>query len=297
MARKVRTVEQKLARIASRDHGTVDRQELLSAGVTDHEIRRRVQKGALIPEFRAVWRVGHRAPSREAWYMAAVKAGPDDALLRGPPAAHGWGLVKGKAPPPEIVSRGECRVPGLQGVRCRNLVAADGTRWRGIPITTVPRTLVDLAAILPIDALARACHEAGVLHGTTPGQVKKVLLRRPKSAGVAKLRLIMAGDEPVLLSKLEAGFIKLLRAQRLPLPVTNKPAGGRRVDCRWPEHRLTVELDSYWFHRSRYAWQQGHRREREAYARGDQFRRYTWADVFEDPTDMLRELRALLNRS
>jgi hypothetical protein len=56
-----------------------------------------------------------------------------------------------------------------------------------------------------------------------------------------------------------------------------------------------VELDSYRYHRSRHAWNADRHREREAYARGDQFRRYTWADVFDDPTLMLRELRTLLS--
>jgi hypothetical protein len=55
-----------------------------------------------------------------------------------------------------------------------------------------------------------------------------------------------------------------------------------------------VELDSYRYHASRHAWEQDHGREREAYARGDEFRRYTWADVFEQPASMLRELRGLL---
>jgi very-short-patch-repair endonuclease len=79
--------------------------------------------------------------------------------------------------------------------------------------------------------------------------------------------------------------------------VTNRLAGGRRVDCRWPEHRLTVELDGYRFHRSRYAWEQDRRREREAYARGDEFRRYTYGDVVEQPQLMLRELEELLRGS
>ena len=77
-------------------------------------------------------------------------------------------------------------------------------------------------------------------------------------------------------------------------PQTNRPAGGRRVDCRWPEHRLTVELDSYRYHHSRHAWEQDRRREREARARGDEFRRYTYGDVFEHPAAMLAELRKLL---
>ena len=73
------------------------------------------------------------------------------------------------------------------------------------------------------------------------------------------------------------------REEALPLPNTNRPAGGRYVDCRWPDHALTVELDGYRYHSSRHAWEHDRRREREAYARGDDFRRYTYGDVFEQP--------------
>lgn len=66
------------------------------------------------------------------------------------------------------------------------------------------------------------------------------------------------------------------------------------MDCRWPAQRLTVELDSYTYHGSRHAWEDNRRRERQAYSRGDQHRRYTYDDVFERPRPMLRELRALL---
>jgi hypothetical protein len=66
------------------------------------------------------------------------------------------------------------------------------------------------------------------------------------------------------------------------------------VDLRWPEYGLTVELDSYRFHNTRHAWEQDRRREREARARGDDFRRYTYGDV-ERPAAMLRELRAFFD--
>ena len=283
-----------MAGIAGRDHGIVARGELLDAGLSAAGIARRVQKGLLFPEYRGVWCVGQPASTREARYMAAVKAGPADALLAEHAAAHVWGLVKGTPPQPRIVSSHECKVPGLRARRCRGLAAADGARWKSIPITTVPRTLVDLAPLLPLDALARACHEAGVLHRTTPRQVEAVLKRRPNSPGAAKLRVIIRGGEPVALSKLERAFVRLLREQRLPLQVTNRRAGSKRVDCRWPEHRLTVELDSFRFHNSRYSWEQDYRRERDARDRGDEFRRFTWADVSEDPSYMLRELRELL---
>ena len=53
---------------------------------------------------------------------------------------------------------------------------------------------------------------------------------------------------------------------------------------------MTVELDSYTFHRSRHAWERDRRRDREAYARGDGIRRYTRDDVLEDSAAMLGEL-------
>ena len=163
------------------------------------------------------------------------------------------------------------------------------TLWRGIPVTTVPQTLVDLAADLSLDGLARACHEAGVRYGTTPAHVKAIT---GKHAGAANLRAVLDGDVHVTLSKLEKRFLERLEPAGLPLPVTNRPAGTKLVDCRWPEHRLTVEIDGYHFHNSRHAWEQDREREREAHRRGDAFRRYTYDDVAAART--LEELRSLI---
>ena len=88
--------------------------------------------------------------------------------------------------------------------------------------------------------------------------------------------------------------INAVLERRPNAPLTNKVASGKRVDCRWPEHKLTVELDNYQFHNSRHAWEQDRIRERQAYVRGDDFRRYCWGDVFERPGPMLRELRLLI---
>jgi very-short-patch-repair endonuclease len=253
-----------------------------------------VATGGLLREHRGVYRVGHRAPSTEAAYLAAVLAAGEGALLSGRAAAHLLGLVKGTASTPEVITRTQRRIEGVKTHRSRLLNGRDATIFNGIPVTTVPRTLVDISSVLSLDALARACHEAGVRYGTTPKAVEAVLARRPNSPGAKKLRQIMHGDVRVTLSKLEARFLELLREEGLPLPITNRPAGGRRVDCRWPEHRLTVELDGYQFHNSRQSSEQDRRREREAHARGDDFRRYSYGDVTEDPTLMLGELRSLL---
>jgi hypothetical protein len=283
-----------IARLANAAHGQVTRAELVRAGVTASQIRQRLHKGALFVEYPGVYRVGHRAPSLEARYMAAVLACGEGALLSGRAAAYLLGILKGPPPPPEVTVPSIRRVKGVTTRRSPRMDARDATTWRGIPVTTVPRTLVELAAVLSEDELARACHEAGVRHGTTPAHVGAVLARRRNSPGAAKLRRILHGEVRVTLSKLERKFLERLRQAGLPLPETNRPAGGRHVDCRWPELHVTVELDSYTYHRSRHAWERDRRREREAYARGDEFRRYTYGDVYERPEPMLAELRLLL---
>jgi very-short-patch-repair endonuclease len=279
--------------MASRRHGVVTRVQLLEAGLTSKEIAARVRGGTLLREYRGVYRVGHRAPSVEATYLAAVLAAGEGALLSGRAAAHLWGLVKGEPPAAAVITATQRRIEGVRTRRARHLNAQDASVCCGIPVTSVARTLVDLAAELTEPALARACHEAGVRYGITPKVVATVLARRPTTRGARKLRRVIAGEVHVTLSKLEARFLSLLREHALPLPVTNRPAGGRRVDCRWPEHRLTVELDSYQFHNSRHSWEQDRRREREARARGDDFRRYSYGDVVENPGHMLAELRSV----
>jgi very-short-patch-repair endonuclease len=294
MAVSVRTVEARMGEIADGAYGVVTRKELLAVGITRTQIEHRLRTGALLREHPGVYRVGHRAPSTEARYLAAVKACGDGAVLGGLAAAYLLGLVRGAPPEPEVIAPREKGIKGVRTRRCRSFDPRDRISWRSIPVTSVARTLVDLAAVLSPEALGLACHEAGIRHKTTPADVEEVLARRSTSPGAAKLRRILRGEERITLSKLEARFLELLREGGLPLPVTNRPAGGRRVDCRWPEQKLTVELDSYTYHSSRHAWEADRQRERAAYARGDDFRRFTRDDVFVRPHRTLRELSPLL---
>lgn len=288
-----RTVQLDLARLARTSHGVVTREQLIDAGITVAEIKSRLRSGVLLQEHRGVYRVGHRAPSVEARYLAAVLACGSGAVLSGCAAGHLLGIVAAAPALPEVTAPTERRVHGVTTRRTRGS-ERDAMLWRGVPVTTPARTLVDLAAELAAGDLARAVHEAGIRHATAPEDVEAVLGRRPSSPGAAVLRRVLWGDEHVTLSALERRFLGLLRQAGLPLPVTNRPAGGRFVDCRWVERRLTVELDGYRYHSSRHAWERDRRREREAYARGDDFRRYTYGDVFDQPAAMLAELEGVL---
>jgi putative AbiEi antitoxin of type IV toxin-antitoxin system len=281
-----RTVEEKVAAIAGRAQGVVTRAELLGAGLSSTGVERWLRKGLLIRRHPGVYRVGHAAPSIDASFVAAVKACGEEATLSELAAAYHLSLIKKPPPRPEVTTPTERRVKGVK-TRRRRLGPKQVTKVRGIPVTTVPQTLVDIAAVLTEEELARACHEAGVRYKTTPRQVEAVLPRN--APGSRKLRAVMRGDVHVTLSELERGFLRLLREAGLPLPVTNKIAGSKRVDRRWPEQKLTVELVSYRFHNSYHSWEQDHARRREARARGDEFRTYTWRDITENAESVMRD--------
>jgi hypothetical protein len=211
------TVARRLAQLGGLAQGVVTRAELLRAGLTASQIRHRLRTGGLIREHPGVYRVGHPAPSLEARYIAAVLACGEGALLCGRAAGYLFGALKGLAPPPEVTAPTLRRVRGVQTRRSR-VDPRDATTFRGIPVTTLPRTLVDLAAVLDLDALGRACHEAGVRHRTTPAQVEAVLRRRPRSPGPEGCASSSAATPPFS-------------------SASSRGASGRcyaRPGCRWP---------------------------------------------------------------
>jgi len=175
-------VDRKVARTAGRAHGVVTRVELRTAGLTPEQIRQRTTgaRWRWCTAASTAWATRH--PASKARYLAAVLACGEGAVLSGRAAAHLWGLPKGPAPPLEVTAPTERRVKGVKTRRARR-AKRETTTWRGIPVTTPARTLVDLAAVVDAADLARACHEAGVRHRTTPKQVEAVLARRPNAPG------------------------------------------------------------------------------------------------------------------
>jgi Transcriptional regulator, AbiEi antitoxin len=126
MRTQSRTVEQELARIAEAQHGVVTRVQLLAAGVSASGIERRLRKGTLIREYPGVYRVGHRAPSIKARYLAAVRACGEYSVLSGRAAGHLLRLLKGSAPQPEVTTLTERHIEAFARAGRGRLTA--GTR-------------------------------------------------------------------------------------------------------------------------------------------------------------------------
>jgi very-short-patch-repair endonuclease len=270
-------------------------EEMRRAGLTPGEIKWRARRGSLIREFAGVYRVGHAAPSVEASFIAAVKACGKGSLLRENAAAYHWRLVKKPPEEPEVLTLTERKIKGIKTKRARaGIDRRDKRKWKGIPVTSIPRTIVDLAANRTQAELARILHEAAVKYGTKPEHVEEVLQRLPNAKGAKKLRAAMYGDQALKLSELEDAFAELLRAANLPLPQMNRRQDSYLIDCRWIEDGVTVELDSFTYHSTQHAWEQDRRRDREAHDRGDRVRRFTRREVLEEPGYVVNAVRQLL---
>ena len=121
----------------------------------------------------------------------------------------------------------------------------------------------------------------------SPPQIEACIARNPAKPGAAKLRVACRADPT--LSDLERGFLRLLRAHDLPLPRTNIDRNGDKVDCHWPRLGLTIELLSYGFHETRWAFENDTARRRRSGHLA-----FTWGDVFERGDQTVAELAPLL---
>lgn len=289
-----------LAAIATRQHGVVTRAQLEELGLSRRAIGRRISSGHLDPLYRGVYAVGHRAVSREGRWLAAVLAVGDGAVLSHRSAAALWGLRATARARIEVTTERALRSrPGIQLHRAG--VAADEVAVeRGVPVTSVHRTLVDLAAVLPRADLRRAVEQAEALRLADPLPLDAVVRRHARRRGVARLRAMLDdGIEPtVTRSELERRFLSFLEASGLPRPEVNATLtiGARtfEVDCLWRSARVIVELDGARHHSTRAAFERDRERDRVLQAAGWRVMRVTWRQLRRGGPDVAADLRRLL---
>ncbi len=170
----------------------------------------------------------------------------------------------------------------------------------GVPITTVARTVFDLAAILPHQQVERALNEAEVRRHRSPVSLRSLIERYPRRHGVPVLEAILETRYGITRSELEALFVRLLDAHPLERPELNALAevGGDsfECDCVWRAQRLIVELDGRAFHATAAAFERDRARDRRLQAPGWTVVRVTWRQLREEPEIVVADLRTLLDR-
>lgn len=295
------SAEEAIAALGARQHGVVTRAQLIRAGVTARVVDRRVAAGWLCPVHRGVYRMGPVLAPRSA-EMAAVLACGDTAVVSHGSAARRWEILPtGWAPAPVEVTvlRRERRRAGIRAYRSRALPADEVTRIDGIPITTPPRTLLDLASVAGPRELERAVAQAERRELASRARMLALLARYPRRPGTAALRALVHGEaRPALTrSAAEERFLELVRTGQLHPPEANVLIDGYEVDFLWRAERLVVEVDGFAFHASQRMFERDRRRDAVLGARGFHVLRVTWGQMETEPEAMLVRLAQMLARA
>jgi very-short-patch-repair endonuclease len=294
-------VDGRIAALAERQHGVVSRTQLMEIGLGRRAIGYRLACGRLHCVHRGVYAVGHRSLSREGRWMAAVLvAGAGAALSHRPAGAH-WGLRPTARAQIEVTSPRQSRSRPRVKVYRSFLPDDEVTRVDGIPVTTVSRTLLDLASVLQPHQLERAMEAAEVRRLSDRLSLDDLLERYPRRRGSGAIRSILVAGRlgaTVTRSELEERFLAFVKDAGLPRLEVNGSveAGGRtfECDCVWRADRLIVELDGHPTHAPAGAFERDRARDRALHAAGWRVVRLTWRQLHDEARAVAADLRALL---
>jgi very-short-patch-repair endonuclease len=294
-------LDRAIAELAERQYGVISRAQLLALGLERWAIWHRLQIGRLHPIHRGVYAVGHRVLAREGRWMSAVLAVGEDAVLSHNAAAAHLGIRYPADPGIEVTSPRRVRAPSGVSVHWRVLPPDEVTMLRAIPVTTVPRTLLDLATVLDKRQVERAIEEADRRRLDDPLSLIDLVERYPGRRGTGVIKGIL--DESRIgstftRSELEEHFLAFLKTHSLPSPELNLAIEMRgssiEADCVWRRQRVIVELDGHASHATAAAYERDRARDRALHAAGWRVVRITWRQLHRDGNRVAADLRSLL---
>ena len=286
-----------VANAAARHHGVLSVGDLLACGLTPHGITRRVRNGRLHPMHHGVYAVGHANPTREGWWLAAVKACGDEALLCRLTSAMNMNIIRWEPRYPDVLVLGSRapRHPRINGHRTSQLPPDHITTWNGIPTTTAERTLLDLAGVLGEAPLRRASRQSQFLKLTTLGSLVATLRGPGPTRGRAAFARVIATGAAPTRSELEDAVLDMLLRGGFTHPLVNAPLhlAGRRIvpDFLWPEQLLVIEADGA-HHDDPFEVVADRERQAILEAHGYIVLRVTWAQVIARPGATLRRIQS-----
>jgi predicted transcriptional regulator of viral defense system len=269
----------------------VTRAQLAALGVGDTGVRDWVQSGRLHRLYRGVYAVGHDRLRLEGRWLAAVMACGPGAVLSHRDAAQLWELRQSNAALIDVTvpsRNGRARRKGVRIHRSARLTAGEVTTKDGIPTTTVARTLLDLADVLPKQALRRAVTEAEYRDRLDITAINAAVQGNPGRRGALLMKAV-TGKHHRTRSPLEDRFLALIDRYGLEEPETGVWVGPYELDFLWPRAGLVVELDGLAAHKTRAAFDADRLRDRVLWRRGLRTMRLTDA-ALDDEVAVLDDL-------
>jgi len=292
----------RIAVLAARQHGVVSWRQLTGAGLRRGAIDHRVRIGWLHRMYRGVFAVGHRPLTRDARWMGAVLACGELAALSHVCATALWEVRPYSGTWIDVtvpIRTGRESRDRIRLHRSSTLKADDVTTHRGIPVTTIARTLLDVAATFTAPALARTVEQTEIRRRFDLKAIEGTLARHPNHPGRARLTraIDLYRDDELTRSDLEAVFLALCQDHAIPRPLVNHIIENDEVDFFWPHQRLVVETDGRGTHLTRAAFERDRDRDARLVALGYRVLRFTERQVTADTEIVAARLSALLPTS
>lgn len=276
----------------------MDVDELRECGFSTDAISRKARSGWLHRVHQGVYAVGTTNLSRDARFVAAVKAcGPDAALGPLASAAY-WNFLDRLEGDVDVFAR-HTRSRSRPGIRVRRsslLQRRDLVERSGILVPKPTFTLAALAAIVHAGTLRRAIRRALSLQRTSLPDLLRMADRFGSSRGIRALRGVLAGDAVPTRSELEDTVLALILDAGFEQPDVNQSLTieGRTVipDFRWPAERLIVEADGAMWHDNPIARADDLRRQALLEAHGETVLRISWREAILERAAFVARLAA-----
>jgi hypothetical protein len=302
-----REFDRRVAALAASQHGVFSRRQARELGASSDMVKSRLLSGAWKPMAEdvltlrgtlLVWRARLRAAT-------LVPAGVSWVSHEAGGALHELSTFN-PGPVAVLVPHGRSRRTELAVVhQTRDLALPDHvTTVDGIPVTTIPRTLVDLAAIVGRRRLEHVVNDAVVARQVTLAEIESVVgdVARRGKAGMGRIKAVLddLGPGPTVpASRLEALLLRVLRKGGVPVPVLQHELPWRtdvegRVDMAFPLARLIIEVDSRRYHTRVRDFEVDRRRDNAAQLAGWRVLRFTYADLRHRPDEVVAEVLAAL---
>jgi len=294
----VRSPDLAAALVAARQFGVIALRQLVECGMSGWMVSTRVRNGRLVRLHRGVYAFGHAELRHEGRLVAALFACGPGAVLSHRSAAAGWALRPTARRNVEVTieargTAGRHREIDLHAVR--RLDPRDVTIHERMPVTTVARTIVDVAATSPRRVTERVLEQAYVLRLLTPGALEDAMRRatgRPTQV-LAELMDENPRTGTVTASALEEAFLAMVREAGLPDPEVNVAVAGYVVDFLWRDRGLAIETDGFAARGTPRAFERDRARDIELRLAGIHTHRFTHNQVVRRPDETLERLLAL----
>jgi very-short-patch-repair endonuclease len=288
---ELRGVDWVISELAERQHGVVTRRQLFDAGIARGAVEHRIGSRRLFVLYRGVYAVGHLQLTREGRWLGAVLAAGRGAVASHRMASALWGFWRSDRL--EVTAPAYLARPGVQ-IHTSAVAGDETTTERGIPVTGVSRTILDLASVLRPHQVERAIHEVEVRRLTDSLSLHELVARYPRRRGIRTVKQILEAGAAPTRTELESRFLTFARKTRLPHPATNVLVLGFECDCVWHDQRVAVELDSRTFHDTSAAFERDRARDRALQAAGWRVIRVTWRQLRDDADALAADLRRIL---